>query len=162
MGGETVAIDFTKKVMNWPERTELIASWIEAGSRVYDVGAGNCLLKKHLPTCHYTHCDMVARNPETIVVDLNKSFPIFDKLYDYVIIAGVLEYIDEPDMLIIYCLTFCKNLIFSYWPGELTQSREHWSNSYNTGEIFQWLINRNLRAQWLGNQVVIQVDGDAK
>jgi hypothetical protein len=91
---------------DWDRRTEAIASLIPRGSRVIEFGAGRQKLHSYLdPSCTYKPADLVQREPNTIVLDLNKRpLPDLRKWnVDVAVFGGVLEYItgmsDLPEWL---------------------------------------------------------------
>jgi hypothetical protein len=106
---------FESLATQWDKRAAMAAEWIDAGSRVLDVGAGAMALGSVLqPQCSYQPADVVERRPGCFVVDLNRGeFPPGE--YDFVTFLGVLEYVHDveatlrragaaaPRMVITYC-----------------------------------------------------------
>ncbi len=99
----------------WDERTIQMSNFIKPNTSVIEFGAGRMVLKKHLPTdCSYTPSDIVDRDGDTIVLDLNRQeLPIF-KNYDYAIFSGVLEYVNNVDKLISHLSPCIDTFIVSY------------------------------------------------
>lgn len=65
---------------DWDERTIIIATLIPPGSDVLEFGAGRLVLRDHLPkNCTYQPSDIVDRGENTIICDLNDTFPILEK-----------------------------------------------------------------------------------
>jgi hypothetical protein len=89
----------------WESRTEMIAQWIDSGSRVLEFGAGQGHLKKHLPAnCIYMPSDLRDRGDDTIICDLNaRPLPDFSHLRaDVAVFSGVLEYVHNLPAIIIW------------------------------------------------------------
>lgn len=62
---------------DWEDRTNLMAQWIPDEVSVMEFGCGNMALKKYLPQgVFYTPSDIVLRNQETLVIDLNQRAPL--------------------------------------------------------------------------------------
>ena len=102
---------------SWHARSQVIAKHILAGS-VLDVGAGSQTLKQYLPpVCEYQPCDIV---PGTGVLycDFNTGdWSAIDQVYDYVVCAGVLEYMEDLlSFLRTVCEFFTHGIIMSYEP----------------------------------------------
>ncbi len=99
----------------WDERTTIIANMIARGSSVLEFGCGNQRLVDFLPeNCTYQPSDIVARSPQTLVCDLNKSFPKLEKKYDVIVFSGVLEYIADLPQLMEQVRANCGECIASY------------------------------------------------
>ncbi|GAA4943007.1 hypothetical protein GCM10023314_15100 [Algibacter agarivorans] len=99
---------------SWDERTQLLASQVLPNSKVFEFGAARLVLKNMLPEdCTYLHSDIVKRNEETLVVDLNKELPKLPKV-DYVIFSGVLEYVFEINTIIVHLSQFTNHFVLSY------------------------------------------------
>jgi hypothetical protein len=63
---------------------------VPAGSTVIDVGAGRMAARSLLPPgCTYVPMDMVARDPSTVVCDLNRG-PLPELTADWVLMCGVI------------------------------------------------------------------------
>lgn len=99
---------------SWEERTVLLSKEIKPNSIVLEFGAANRFLKKYLPeNCIYLHSDLVKRNEETIVIDLNKEIPDLP-ISNYIVFSGVLEYIFDVKLIIKHCSKYTDHLLFSY------------------------------------------------
>ena len=84
----------------WDARAEIAAAYVPAGARVLDLGCGRMALRGFLPkSCSYRACDLVARDPDTIVCDFNAGeFPVAAAAdADVIVMLGVLEYIADAD-----------------------------------------------------------------
>lgn len=99
---------------NWNERTVLLSKEILENSKVFEFGAANLFLKSVLANnCQYLHSDIVRRNEDTIIIDLNKIQPDIPEV-DYVVFSGVLEYVFDPFSTLDYILHNCNCILFSY------------------------------------------------
>jgi hypothetical protein len=99
----------------WDERTLLLAEWIPAGACVLEFGAGRQTLKDHLPpTCEYTASDIIARNSQTLVYDLNQRplAPIPAK--DVAVFSGVFEYVWDLEAVAAHLSKSFPMVIASY------------------------------------------------
>lgn len=79
---------------DWDSRNSIIAEMIEDHSDVIEFGAGRMLLRDLLkPSCTYQPTDIVRRNDDTLVIDLNsRSFEI-PRRFSHAVFSGVLEYV---------------------------------------------------------------------
>ena len=93
------------------ERAAVAAQFIEPGSSVLDIGCGAMLIRKHLaPDVKYVGYDIVPELPETHVIDLDAhEFP--SGHWDYVILLGVLPWIEEKAWVLRKARHSAKNLI---------------------------------------------------
>jgi hypothetical protein len=98
----TPALSKTAAVAPWPQapeqasdaRAQFASQFIPAGARVLELSCGRMALKRFLPNgCKYQGCDLVAREPDTIVFDLNaEEFPTQAVAQaDIIVMLGVLE-----------------------------------------------------------------------
>ena len=105
------------------ERAQFAAQFIPAGARVLELNCGRGTLRRYLPNgCGYQGCDLVARDEETVVCDLNAGeFPTEAATQsDVIVMLGVLETIADVDSFFTH-LRFCKrDLILSYCATDLT------------------------------------------
>ncbi len=134
----------------WPQtpeqapdaRARLAAQFIPAGARVLELGCGRMALKRFLPTgCEYQGCDIVAREPDTIVCDLNADeFPTQAAAQaDVIVMLGVLETIVDVETFFTH-LRFCKrDVILSYCASDLTGKCDRaalgWINEFSFFEL---------------------------
>lgn len=101
------------------ERARLAATFIAAGSRVLDVGAGVMALRGALsPGCRYSPADLLAFAPETVVVDLNDGqFP--EGTFDVAVFLDVIEFLHDPRATLAAAARVCSRLVMSYRPLDL-------------------------------------------
>jgi hypothetical protein len=104
------------------EAAEFAAQFIPAGARVLELGCGRMALQRFLPnTCHYQGCDLVARDANTIVCDLNAGeFPTQAAAdADIIVMLGTLEQIADVETFFTH-LRFCRHdLLVSYCATDL-------------------------------------------
>ena len=99
---------------SWNQRTKLLSNYILPKSVVLEFGAARLALKSFLPGgCTYYHSDIVARNDDTIVLDLNKELPELPQS-DYVVFSGVLEYVKDVERVLVHCSKYTNRILFSY------------------------------------------------
>lgn len=99
---------------DWNERTQLLANQIQSHSKVLEFGSAKLVLKSMLPNgCEYYNSDIVSRDEDTMVVDLNKELPQFP-VVDYIVFSGVLEYLFEVGNILKHLSQFTDNFVFSY------------------------------------------------
>lgn len=81
---------------SWVRRAKLASDWIAGEPSVCDVGCGNMYIRGLLgASTKYVGIDIVRRDEETIVVDLNKEeLPVVDMPCGLAL--GVCEYIIDP------------------------------------------------------------------
>jgi hypothetical protein len=150
---------------NWEERTKLMAQWIPDESSVIEFGCGNMLLKKYMPQkAQYTPSDLVRRDKDTVVLDLNQKSPLELLRHNVFFFSGVLEYVYDVERLIQVSSQVCDLFIFSYVTCEiktvsvLAQRRsEGWVNDYSKEEILILLQDKGFKLieekTW-GNQLL--------
>jgi methionine biosynthesis protein MetW len=115
---------------------QIIASWIEPGSRVIDLGCGGGNLLKHLITQKNAvgtgierneakAADCIAKGLSVLQGDINDEVQDYpDDTFDYVILSQTLQQVYEPDVLIRSMLRIGKRGIvsfpnFSHWSPRL-------------------------------------------
>jgi len=115
---------------------QIIASWIEAGSRVIDLGCGEGNLLKHLITHKQVSGTGIERNEAKVADCIDKGLSVLqgdineevldypDETFDYVILSQTLQQVYEPDTLIRDMLRIGKRGIvsfpnFSHWKPRL-------------------------------------------
>ncbi len=101
----------------WDSRTQKLAGFIPARSRVLEFGAGRRQLPHYLPPgCTYIASDLTPRDPDMIVCDLNRR-PLPDLRHlaaDIAVFAGVLEYISDLRSLAIWLAEQTPVIVVSY------------------------------------------------
>lgn len=120
------------------KRAQFAAQFIPAGARVLELGCGRGMLRKYLPNaCRYQGCDLIAREAETIVCDLNAGeFPTEAAMQaDVIVMLGVLETIVDVDTFFTH-LRLCKrDVILSYCATDLTGNCDRvalgWINNFS-------------------------------
>ncbi|RKE97981.1 hypothetical protein [Ichthyenterobacterium magnum] len=149
---------------SWDERTQLLANHVQPNSIVFEFGAARLVLKNMLPEgCTYLHSDIVSRNEDTLVVDLNKELPQIPNV-DYVIFSGVLEYIFEVEALIKHLSEFTNHFVLSYAVTnhfkEKTDRRFHgWVSDLSEADLFAIAHKFQLKSKIIGTwkkQVLFQ------
>lgn len=103
----------------WDNRSQLLASRVHEGSVVVDLGAGIQAVRESLPArCVYIPVDLVARTPDTVVVDFNSRRPWPELSGDWVIVSGLLEYLSDADRLVRWLSSRFSNVAVSYVVNE--------------------------------------------
>jgi hypothetical protein len=106
----------------WDGRVAAIAARIPAGASIVDVGAGNMSLRQYVAASRYVPIDCVPTCPETVLADFNRGeYPSFPERFDYAVISGVLEHVDDPEALLQSTVKWAQVLIFTYWIGNHTE-----------------------------------------
>ena len=115
---------------------QIIASWIEPGSRVIDLGCGGGNLLKYLITHKKAVGTGIERNEAKVADCIAKGLSVLqgdindevldypDNTFDYVILSQTLQQVYEPDVLIRSMLRVGKRGIvsfpnFSHWSPRL-------------------------------------------
>ncbi|MBG0778102.1 MAG: methionine biosynthesis protein MetW [Desulfovibrionaceae bacterium] len=118
----------------------VIASWIEPGARVLDLGCGNGTLLHHLKTERRARCtgieadeqkvaECIAKGLSVLQGDINREILDYpdhahDKGFDYVVLSQTLQQVYEPDTLLREMLRVGRYGIvsfpnFAHWKGRL-------------------------------------------
>lgn len=125
----------------WSSRNKLIASFIEDNKSVLDIGGGLCELKTYIKPMEYKSIDIQKWTDDTIVSNLNKSLPFVRPhhalLWNYIICQGVIEYIEDPVLLLRGLHMYGSTLILTYRKGIIKDMRV---NAYTHNEIKILLI----------------------
>lgn len=109
-------------MVSWEGRNIIIANLIPAGSRVIDLGAGDMNLASHLKDCKYIGYDKNPQHPSILKCDFDVDTPEPEH-GDYVVISGVLEYLNFPMSLIKRVKGLADKMIVTYSPLD-GQTRE--------------------------------------
>jgi hypothetical protein len=105
----------------WDARAKVAARFILPGARVLDLGCGRMALRRFLSEqCSYRGCDLVAREPDTIVCNFNAGeFPDeAAQAADVIVMLGVLEYIVDVDAFLGRLRQAGRHVVISYSPRE--------------------------------------------
>jgi len=148
---------------SWAKRTIEMSKFILPNSKIIEFGAGKMVIKEHLPeNCSYTPSDIVNRGHGTFVCDLNNpDLPAFDH-YDYCVISGVLEYINDVPKLIEHLSTSIDSFIISYAivkEGHIAKRGNGWVNSYTENDIIKlfedngYIISK--RTKWVKQVIFV-------
>ena len=129
----------------WEHRTKFICELIPNNiTKILDIGAGEGFLKHYLPPpIEYIPLDIVARDNTYLEFNLNNhEFPLLKNI-DLITALGVLEYIENPDWLIIKIKETTPNLLITYCcshnnitnPSMNMRINNRWINHYNESEF---------------------------
>jgi hypothetical protein len=119
----------------WFERSVYVSRFIPAGSSVLDFGAGDQDLRGLLmpkgdqpKIARYIPVDMVKTTPDTRLCDFNAGkWPRITERVDVVVCAGVLEYANDPALVLRHLKGYGDTILLSYlrkpwfhpWPAFL-------------------------------------------
>ena len=113
----------------WLERSRYLAEFIPQGASVLDFGAGEQDLRGLLPGSRYVPVDTVKTTPDTRLCDFNAGkWPQIREKFDVVVVAGVLEYANDPTKVLrrlkgygaTILLCYLRKPWFHPWPKFLT------------------------------------------
>jgi hypothetical protein len=126
----------------WDRRAAFAANFIAGGARVLDLGCGQMALRRFLPNgCNYQPCDLIARDPSTIVCDFNASeFPeAAAEKADVITMLGVLEYIVDVDSFFARLQRAKCDVVLSYCATEFTGAIDRaalgWINHFSFHDL---------------------------
>jgi len=125
---------------DWDERTQLLANHIKPNSTVFEFGAARMSLKSMLPVgCTYYHSDLVKRAEDTLVADLNQSFPEIPPT-DVIVFSGVLEYLNKVPQLFHFLKDKSNVILFSYasldsFPNLNSRRKHGWISDHTLKEF---------------------------
>ena len=126
----------------WDARAEVAATFVPAGARVLDLGCGRMALRRFLPTgCVYQPCDLVARDPSTLVCDFNAgAFPAQAAAEaDIAVMLGVLEYVVDADTLFAHLQRSRCDVVLSYCPTDFSAARDRasfgWFSHFSIADL---------------------------
>jgi hypothetical protein len=133
----------------WDARAELASHFIPAGAHVLDLGCGIMSLQRYLPYgCGYQGCDLVARDPQTIVCDFNMGeFPSCAAAdADIISVLGVLEYVSDADAFFTHLKSANCDVVLSYCAVDLSGSIDRaslgWLNHFSFLDLSE-LVDRH-------------------
>ena len=133
----------------WDVRAKFAAGFVAPAARILDLGCGAMALRHYLPPgCTYVGCDLVARDPETIVCNLNAGeFP--DEAArgcDVIVMLGLLGYVADVPALLRRIAEHKVEAIFAYVLGGQSKKthrvrleRAGWINSFTCEELERML-----------------------
>ena len=99
----------------WPERAKAIAEIIPPNSTVIDLGGGHGKLKTLLSKPkRYVNVDIHIWNKSIVVADFNKNEYPDVGMFDYIVVQGVLEYLNNQSKFLKEIKKYGDVLIISY------------------------------------------------
>lgn len=130
-----------KESKPWSARSVVAAAWLESQTSVVDLGCGLMKLRAYLKEDQiYIPVDVIARDEDTIVCDLNtEDLPEIEATS--VAALGLLEYIHDVEGLLTRLSCRHDVLVVSYCVVDASQSmttarRGHgWVNDYSSEEL---------------------------
>jgi hypothetical protein len=115
-------------VGHWQARAREAALWIPQNSIVLDLGCGDMVLEKELPSgCIYIPSDVVVRDARTIVCNLNKQH-LPELKVTHVAVLGVLEHL-------IHLQHFVKELEKLACPVVISYHFDHWEKEWSHKQL---------------------------
>ncbi len=116
--------DLNNHSSKWSGRSELMSKYIDDGESVFEFGAGRCHLKAMLPkNCSYISSDIVKREHNTFVCDINhRPLPEFPKS-DVAFFSGVLEYVHDLNTFLPAIKKSFKRVIASYADTDTSKNK---------------------------------------
>lgn len=124
---------------HWNARAALAAAFLAAQPAVSDFGCGTMVLERMLaPGQRYVPLDVVARDPRTIVCDLNVEPPPLTHT-PAAALLGVVEYLHDPAAVLARLAQSYRILVVSYCVTDaikpFPERREHgWVNDFDTAQ----------------------------
>jgi hypothetical protein len=129
----------------WDDRNRALGAAIPAGSSVLEFGCGRGTLERYLDRPRaYVGSDIVARQPSTLVVDLNRRpLPDVSSLdADTAVFSGVLEYVFDVPAVLRWLPAAIARCYASYVVADGDRLRERlrrvrvgWVNSFGRDEL---------------------------
>lgn len=110
---------------NWKKRTRFIGRMIPDGVKVLDLGGGMGNLAEYLHGCSYVSLDVEPWTNATVRANFNEgNYPDLSPSFDYVIAAGVIEYMNDPADFLRRITKYGRILILTYHtPSEAAMTK---------------------------------------
>lgn len=149
----------------WDGRNRVIAELVPPHATVIEFGAGRQTLRTLLPPgCKYIAVDIVQRDSDTIVCDLNTHALPQLPAADIAVFSGVLEYLHDVPHVLTHSTKFCRTVIVSYVTAQdtgffsrLERSRDGWFNHYSLAELLDLFSRCGLQldreARWQNTHI---------
>jgi hypothetical protein len=127
---------------NWNERTQLLSNFILPNAAIIEFGAGSQVLKTMLTNYKkYVPSDIVKRNEETLVCDLNQPLVLDLSNFDTVVFSGVLEYVYDINSVFQYLQqNQISQVVLSYCTTDLIASNRKlhgWLSDYSERDLLE-------------------------
>lgn len=106
--------------------------YVEKGSSVVHFGSGDKSVKELIDPSEYVGVDIV--DGSDVQCDLNSDFPDFgEKKFDVALVAGVVEYLDDPVEFLKKVRYIAKKTIILEYKYEFCENlREEWKKHWTT------------------------------
>ena len=121
--------------VKWTKRNNIIGKLIKQGESVLDIGGGLGELKKFIKPSNYVSFDVKKWNDDTIVTDLNETFPKLNIKFDVMVCQGILEYIKNPLFFLSGIREYSNRLILTYRSGDGKGYPMDRLNNYNIRDV---------------------------
>jgi len=136
---------------SWNARASAAGEWLAGEAGVLDIGCGTMTLEGYLPGARYLPCDICARDPRTIVCDLNKD-PVPVAPATAVACLGLLEYVHDPRALMLSLGRIYPRAVVSYCtvdaPVPLLPRKAHgWVNDMTRSQVEALFLETGWRVE---------------
>jgi len=134
---------------SWKRRIEEMASYVDSGESVIDLGCGKMWLRSFLKGNIYHGVDYTQRDPNTIVADFNRyQYPDIEA--DVAFISGALEYVEDYDWFIHQVSTHSRKCIVSYctteqFPAVRMRRQKAWKNHLSRSALLEVFEKNEMR-----------------
>lgn len=133
---------------NWEDRTLKLASFVADSSNVIEFGAGHSPLPNFFKNrVKYQAADIVQRNPDMLICDLNiRPIQLSLEPYDTAIFSGVLEYVYDINTLFEVLEKNISQVIFSYACSDICRENRllnGWLSDYTLAELKEVFTQTN-------------------
>lgn len=139
---------------DWDERTLILGSYIPLESNVIEFGAGNMVLKT-LNFKSYTPTDIVKRNQEMLVCNLNEPITLDLTHYDSAVFSGVLEYVYDIENVFQQLCQPINQVTLSYCCSDivtLSRNKNGWLSDFTKNQLEEIFEKYNYKiedySQW--------------